>query len=71
MKEIKFTANDIVVKNNKSLKNRGQVGIELELEREQFSIVAQLEEYEPGTHFIVTMIPYDEWQKEVMKNTDL
>lgn len=65
MKKIIFTSNEVVVKNNKSLKNRGQIGIELELERSQFPIVAQLEEYEPGTHFIVTMIPYDEWVKEL------
>ncbi len=57
--EHRFLTNDCTVKMNKSLKNREQVIVELEVERSLMHQVLPLEEYPPGTHFKVTMEPLE------------
>ena len=52
-----FITNDLTVKNNRGLKNRGQFAVEMEIERTQMSRVLPLEEYDEGTHFKVTIEP--------------
>ena len=53
-----FIANDLVVKNNSTLKNQEQGAVELKFERIPFfAQVIGLEAYPPGTHFNVTITP--------------
>ena len=59
---IQFICNELVVKNNRSLKNRDQIAVEMEVERSLLGEVLQLEAHPPGTHFQVTITPI---QKEV------
>ncbi|OPX88973.1 MAG: hypothetical protein A4E53_01706 [Pelotomaculum sp. PtaB.Bin104] len=54
-----FYCNDLVVKNNKVLKNRQQVAVEMEIDRSIMHQVMPLEEYDPGTHFKVTIEPLE------------
>jgi len=53
--KFEFIANDVLIKNNKSLKNRGQIGFEAEAEREQYPDIAGIEAYPPGTHAKITV----------------
>ncbi len=57
--EIKFITNEVLVKNNKSLKNRGQFGVEMEVERALFAQVIGLEAYPENMHFEVTIKPFE------------
>jgi len=55
--EYKFITNDLLIKNNKGLKNRGQFEVSMEVERAQLFKVLPLEEYPEGTHFSVIITP--------------
>lgn len=58
MSQIKFVTNEIFTKDSRSLKNRGQVAIEMEAERGTFlHVIQQLNDYPEGQHFIVQIDP--------------
>lgn len=52
-----FITNDLLIKRNRSLKNRGQFEVSLEVELVQLSRLAGIEEFADGTHFKVTIEP--------------
>ncbi len=53
--QFEFITNSLVVKNNKSLKNRGQVEISMEVDRVLLAEVIGLEALPEGTHFKVNI----------------
>ena len=63
--KFEFTTNDLTVKNNRSLKNRGQFALEMEIERTLLPQVVGLEAWAEGTHFKVTIEPVDSPKSEI------
>ncbi len=57
MKEFKFITNEVIVKNNKSLKNRGQLEISMEVDRVLLPDIIGLEALPEGTHYHVSISP--------------
>lgn len=51
-------ANDLLVKNNKSLKIRKQFAIEMEIERGQWNNVKDIECLHPDTRYSVAIVPF-------------
>jgi len=59
-KKFDFITNELIVKNNPSLKRRDQFIVEMEVERLLLPDVIGLEAYRSGTHFKVTIEAVEE-----------